>query len=179
MNPFQSNQFIIMIGHWWHLMLVRDHFLKGWDCNFSGEKKAGESYCAGIFLSRFPLPGERSPGCGCEMRCRSCPLSGAEIYFSTSRLLMASGSVLGAVLLPGAEVCYSVVAFFNRPLNVLAQVLVVCCYSACSRKCWFLKMWNDVLLKKHLLSPERASEKVLITAVLRVYVWMYVCMDGC
>lgn len=73
--------------------------------------KGEEAHCAGIFHFRFPLVSERSPGCGSEMHHWSCPLSGAEIYFSTVRLLMVSGSVSGAVLLPGAEMCYSMPAF--------------------------------------------------------------------
>ena len=68
--------------------------------------KGEKAHCAGIFLFRFPLLSERSPGCGSEMLRWSCPLSGAEIYFSTVRLLMVSGSVLGAVFFPGAEMCY-------------------------------------------------------------------------
>lgn len=91
-------------------MPIQDHFVMAPALAIfcKGGKKV---HCAGIFLSRFPLLGERSSGCGDEMHCWSCPLSGAEIYFSTARLLMVSGSVSLAVLLPGAEMCYSTAAF--------------------------------------------------------------------
>lgn len=72
--------------------------------------KGKRAHWAGIFLSRFPFLCERRPGCGGEMHRWSCPLSGAEIYFSTLGLLMVSGSVSGAILLPGAEMCYSTLA---------------------------------------------------------------------
>lgn len=71
-----------------------------------------------LFLTRLPLLGERSPGCCGEMRCGSCPLSGAETYLSAARLLMVSGSVWGGVL------------FFN----LLLRCVRVCHpFSGCSK----------------------------------------------
>lgn len=75
-------------------MPIQDQFLMASALTIKGKK----AHCAGVFLSRFPLLAESSAGCGGEMHCWSCPLSGAEIYFSTVWLLMVSGSVSGAVL---------------------------------------------------------------------------------
>jgi len=99
-KSFQLHQFILMIGPWWHLRPIQDNFLHS-----PSPAKVAEAYCVGTFLSRFPLSGERSSGCGGEMLCWSCPFSSAEIHFSTVRLLMVPGSVSGAVLIPGSETC--------------------------------------------------------------------------
>ncbi len=101
-------------------MPVLDHLLVA-----SALTILSEGQRKGTFPRRFPLLCERSPGCGGEMHRWSCPLSGAEIYLSTVRLLMVAVSASGAVLLPDAEMCYC-----HRPfsglLNVLADAVWNC-----------------------------------------------------
>ncbi len=60
----------------------------------------------------------------------SCPLSGAEIYFSTVKLLMVAVSASGAVLFffsffPYAEMCYCQRPF-SRVVTVLAGSVGKC-----------------------------------------------------
>lgn len=82
---------------------------------------SAKSHCSGIPLSGFlPLSVKWSPGLLCETHRWSCPLTGAEIYFGTLRLLMVAGSV------SGAEMCYSAAGLLAGASNVLAGAVREC-----------------------------------------------------